>query len=294
MSPRVGFVTADPVPETDRRLAEVLVAAGIDLRVITTDPAPLPPGVLGVPLLGDAPSGGTVVRHAVRGLRITSRAGRTGRHIIRSEAAKGSTLRSRVRRAVIIAPLLDPGWDLLYFPTTALTRQWAPVIGTGVRFVFSLSPEAVDDHVRWVLDQAVGVHFPSVDRLRRAHRAGFPMAKGAVIYPGADPARQGPGGASEPFVSRSTSEADDQAIVDAMASGRPIVALTRPGIREIVSNGLEGLVVEGERDLVAAVDGLRAHPGEATRLGHNARAKARREFSEARWSAAFIRLFESV
>jgi len=67
------------------------------------------------------------------------------------------------------------------------------------------------------------------------------------------------------------------ALVEAMAAGRPVVATDIPGYREVVSNGVEGLLVP-PRDPEALAAGLievLRKPELATRLGEAGRERAR-------------------
>lgn len=84
--------------------------------------------------------------------------------------------------------------------------------------------------------------------------------------------------ASEVFVSPAVGqESFGIALVEAMAAGLPVVATDIPGYREVVSNGVEGLLVP-PRDPEALAAGLvtaLTEPGLAKRLGEAGRERAR-------------------
>jgi phosphatidylinositol alpha-mannosyltransferase len=84
--------------------------------------------------------------------------------------------------------------------------------------------------------------------------------------------------ACEVFVSPAVGqESFGIALVEAMAAGRPVVATDIPGYREVVSDGVEGLLV-APRDPEALAAGLvrvLTEPGLAARLGEAGRERAR-------------------
>jgi phosphatidylinositol alpha-mannosyltransferase len=105
-------------------------------------------------------------------------------------------------------------------------------------------------------------------------------ARGAVEMRGAVPNEQVPSylAAGEVFVSPAVGqESFGIALVEAMAAGLPVVATDIPGFREVVSDGVEGLLVP-PRDPEALAAGLvrvLTHPELATRLGEAGRERAR-------------------
>jgi phosphatidylinositol alpha-mannosyltransferase len=84
--------------------------------------------------------------------------------------------------------------------------------------------------------------------------------------------------ASEVFIAAAVGqESFGIALVEAMAAGRPVVATDIPGYREVVSDGVDGLLVP-PRDPSALAAGLvriLREPGLASRLGEAARERAR-------------------
>jgi glycosyltransferase involved in cell wall biosynthesis len=72
----------------------------------------------------------------------------------------------------------------------------------------------------------------------------------------------------------SGSEQGQRAILEAMASGVPAVALDVPGVRDLVTNAHDGLVAGRPADLAPAIERLRADAGFRRTLGERARARA--------------------
>jgi glycosyltransferase involved in cell wall biosynthesis len=83
------------------------------------------------------------------------------------------------------------------------------------------------------------------------------------------------------FVSAARSEPFGLAIVEAMATGLPIVAAASEGALEIIEDGVTGKLVpvdDFER-LAEAISNLLDDPDECSRLGRNAKLSARQRFS---------------
>lgn len=72
----------------------------------------------------------------------------------------------------------------------------------------------------------------------------------------------------------SGSEQGQRAILEAMASGVPVVALDLPGVRDLVTPEREGLVVSRPGELAPALARLRVDASLRRRLGENARERA--------------------
>jgi len=73
-----------------------------------------------------------------------------------------------------------------------------------------------------------------------------------------------------------------KSLIEAAACGRPLVTTDVPGCREVVTDGVDGLLVP-VRDAVAlarAIARLLDDPSLARRLGETARAKALAEYDE--------------
>jgi glycosyltransferase involved in cell wall biosynthesis len=72
----------------------------------------------------------------------------------------------------------------------------------------------------------------------------------------------------------SGSQQGQRAVLEAMASGLPVVALDLPGIRDLLTDQREGLIVERTTDLSGALARLRGHSDERRRMGARARTRA--------------------
>jgi len=83
------------------------------------------------------------------------------------------------------------------------------------------------------------------------------------------------------FVLSSTSEGQSNAILEAMAAGRPVVATDVGGNPDTVENGATGLLVPpgSPERLAEAIGALQADPARARALGANGRARVERLFS---------------
>lgn len=88
----------------------------------------------------------------------------------------------------------------------------------------------------------------------------------------------------------SVSEPFGRVVVEAMASGRAVVATRVGGIPEIIEPNTDGFLVEYDDDhaLRARINELAAHREVAIRLGRAARAKARAGFSEVQFRARLL------
>ena len=83
------------------------------------------------------------------------------------------------------------------------------------------------------------------------------------------------------------------AVIEAMTIGMPVVALATTELPTVIENGRTGWVSCDPDELIARMRGLLRDPGEARRIGDNARAVARERFGLDRfrrdWNAAFER-----
>jgi glycosyltransferase involved in cell wall biosynthesis len=94
----------------------------------------------------------------------------------------------------------------------------------------------------------------------------------------------------------SHNEGSPVSIIEAMASGRPIVATAVGGVPEVVRNGVDGLLVPaGDGDaLAAAINSLVADPLRRDRLAAAARTSVHPRFDASRLVADITRLYESL
>ncbi|MBD0328823.1 MAG: glycosyltransferase [Thermoleophilia bacterium] len=96
---------------------------------------------------------------------------------------------------------------------------------------------------------------------------------------------------------KSLAEGFGLTVAEAMWKSRPVVGSAVGGIVDQVVDGEHGLLVDDPHDLPAfgeAVDGLLRDPGEAERLGRNARARAVAEFLGDRHLQQYARMFAAL
>lgn len=100
-------------------------------------------------------------------------------------------------------------------------------------------------------------------------------------------------GASELFVLPSRSEACPNGVLEAMASGLPVVATRVGGVPELIDSGVNGLLVDADApgQIAAAVIDLVEHPSRARALGRAARNTAVERFAFDRMIARFEALY---
>jgi 1,2-diacylglycerol 3-alpha-glucosyltransferase len=72
----------------------------------------------------------------------------------------------------------------------------------------------------------------------------------------------------------SGSEQGQRALLEAMASGVPVVARDVPGVLDLVADGREGIVVGSAADLAPALRRLHDSAGERLRMGERGRRRA--------------------
>ena len=97
------------------------------------------------------------------------------------------------------------------------------------------------------------------------------------------------------FALSSRYEGFGNVLVEAMACGVPVVATSSPGTREIVNDGVDGLLVDRHEPaaLAAALERVLQEPGLRTRMAAEARRSATR-FALPVVASAYARLFEEV
>lgn len=98
------------------------------------------------------------------------------------------------------------------------------------------------------------------------------------------------------FVLPSRREGFPVSIIEAMACGRAVVATDVGGVREIINDGVDGLVVPPEDDtsLAAAILGLVRDPDARSLLGQNAAKRAIENFSDQAMIRNYVRLYTSL
>jgi glycosyltransferase involved in cell wall biosynthesis len=91
----------------------------------------------------------------------------------------------------------------------------------------------------------------------------------------------------------SGSEQGQRAILEAMASGLPIVALDLPGVRDLVTDGREGFVVQNGVELTDRLGRLVASPDLRAEMSASARERAR-DFTAEKFAAQAREFYEQV
>ena len=86
------------------------------------------------------------------------------------------------------------------------------------------------------------------------------------------------------------------AILEAMAAGLPVVAVNTEPARELVGQGIAGMLVAGEnaQAMAAAIDRLFGDPQLASRLGAAGRQRVEQQYSAAKMVEEHLKLFETL
>lgn len=104
--------------------------------------------------------------------------------------------------------------------------------------------------------------------------------------------------AADVFVLPSVSRLEAFGIValEAMGSGLPVVASDIPGVREVVTDGVEGYLANplDARALAGRIDALLADPLKRARFGRNGRARVLREFTWAKVAERVERVYKEA
>ncbi|MCR1782002.1 glycosyltransferase family 4 protein [Nocardioides carbamazepini] len=102
--------------------------------------------------------------------------------------------------------------------------------------------------------------------------------------------------AADLLVLPSAAEACPMAVLQAMASGLPVVATRVGGIPEIVRDGVDGLLVDAgaEDQLVAALRALAADAPLRTRMGAAARRRVAERFTAERCARELLAVYEEI
>lgn len=91
----------------------------------------------------------------------------------------------------------------------------------------------------------------------------------------------------------SGSQQGQRAILEAMASGLPVVALPVPGVADLLRDGVEGIVAPDVPGLTAALRRLRENDGLRRRMGEAARERAL-AFTAEKFAAQAIAFYEAI
>lgn len=99
--------------------------------------------------------------------------------------------------------------------------------------------------------------------------------------------------AADAFVTASTSEVHPLTVIEAMAAGKPIVAIHSPGIADTVESGATGFLAQTVEGLDAAIVALLSDPARARAMGEAAR-EASRRFDIHRTVAETLKLYHEL
>ena len=102
--------------------------------------------------------------------------------------------------------------------------------------------------------------------------------------------------AMDVFVFASRSETQGMVLTEAMAAGKPVVALDAPGVREVVLDGYNGRLLSSEHqeDFAAALGEIDAASSRERRQLEAAARETARQFSMDRCGRRLVRLYESL
>jgi glycosyltransferase involved in cell wall biosynthesis len=102
--------------------------------------------------------------------------------------------------------------------------------------------------------------------------------------------------AMDVFVFASRSETQGMVLTEAMAAGKPVVALDAPGVREVVTDGCNGglLVSDRAADFAAALGAMEAASSGQRRQLEEAARKTADQFSMDRCGPALLRIYDRL
>jgi glycosyltransferase involved in cell wall biosynthesis len=131
--------------------------------------------------------------------------------------------------------------------------------------------------------------------MRRIHALGL---QDAVTLPGFLPQTEMPEfyGALDVLAHPSVEEPFGLAVVEAMASMCPVVAIDRGGIPEIVRHGMDGLLMPAENPtaMAEAIIMVLGNPVLAEQLAHSGRQRVLETFTPEIQAAAMLRVYEQI
>jgi glycosyltransferase involved in cell wall biosynthesis len=98
------------------------------------------------------------------------------------------------------------------------------------------------------------------------------------------------------FVFASRSETQGMVLTEAMAAGKPVVALDAPGVREVVIDGYNGrlLASDREEDFAAALGEIGSASSLERRQLETAARETARQFSMGRCGRGLVRLYDHL
>jgi len=91
-------------------------------------------------------------------------------------------------------------------------------------------------------------------------------------------------------------EGSGRIIMEAMAAGKPVVAMKSCGVQELIQDGLTGFLVEpgNVQAMAERVDQLVSNPALRERIGINARKYAQEHFSDQESMNAIVRIYQKL
>jgi glycosyltransferase involved in cell wall biosynthesis len=173
-----------------------------------------------------------------------------------------------------------------------------PVIGTVARLEHEKGVDVLIDAAPAVLARFPGTQFIVIGdgtlRQDLAGRAQFLSVDHAFRFLGHRPDAERLVSAFDVFCLTSRSEGMPNALLEALAAGRPVVATAVGGSAEVLAESSCGVLVAPERpDLVAAaLLELLSHPAQARRMSLAARRLAERRFALPRMVSRYEALYE--
>jgi colanic acid/amylovoran biosynthesis glycosyltransferase len=215
---------------------------------------------------------------------------------IRQEAVQ---LGAVVERAVVIRPAVDPGWfEPTDRPTPSPPFRVAMVGGLMWRKGYDYALLALKRLVEAGADVTMTVVGEGPERDRVEYMIEQSGLQSRVALAGA----LAPEGvrdvlrASHALLLSSLSEGISNAVLEAMASGLPVVTTDAGGMREVVHNGVEGFVVpkRSPEAIAEAIGRLYSDAELRSRMGIAGRAGVVREHNLKQQAESFVRLYEAV
>jgi glycosyltransferase involved in cell wall biosynthesis len=119
---------------------------------------------------------------------------------------------------------------------------------------------------------------------------------GRIVFTGARRDTERVYGALDVFVLSSQKEGMPLVLLEAMASGRPVVATAVGGVPELITPGEQGLLVPSKKplELANAIETVLNQPARARAMGQAGRRLAVQHFSLERMARETDRLFQKV
>lgn len=129
----------------------------------------------------------------------------------------------------------------------------------------------------------------------RRFRAALRKVRGATYQPAVPPAAmRGFYAAVDTMVNSSISEGMSNSLLEAMATGVPVLARSNEGNSAVVSHGRTGLLFSSEQEFLRQATRLLADAQLRRRLARAARREARRHHNAASEAAAHLRLYHRL